>query len=197
MKKSLYLLIFLSLLSQSQWVYSSQPLSRKLVDSFFITAEKMDIMEQNHPEIMKRADKFKPSEDKKLINYLKSSRAYPEIKSILATSKFKNLKEFFTVSERIIGSMFTIQMKKMPDGMSLDGVEKAFESSINMMEKNGAPADTIKNMKKDLAQQKLDNARMKSAMKRATAADKKFVTDNMQWLMKRFPDADTIENKDY
>jgi len=194
MKTPLYLLIFIALLSQSQWAHSSQPLNRKLVDSFFTVSDKLEVIDTKYPSIAQKADKFLESEETQLINYLKSSKAYPDINRILSSSGFNSLTEYFDLSARIMGGILYAQMQKMPTGMDLNSVDKMYEQNIQQMKKNGAPADVIKSMEADRKNQQSSMQKMQFAMKRLSTADKKFLNENIEWLMKRLPEEDVDEN---
>jgi len=194
MKIPLYLLIFIALLSQSQWAYSSQPLNRTLVDSFFTVSEKLDFIEKKYPAIAQKADKFLESEEAQLINYLKSSKAYPDIKRILSSSGFNNLTEYFDISARIMGGILYAQMQKMPTDMDLNSIDKMYKQKIQQMKKNGAPADVIKSMEADRKNQQSSIQKMQLTMKRLSATDKKFLNENIEWLMKRLPEEEVNEN---
>jgi len=193
MKTPVYLLLFIALLSQSPWAYSDQPLNRKLVDSFFTVSEKLEFIDKKYPAVAQKADKFLESEETQLISYLKSSKAYPDISRILSSSGFNNLTEYFEISSRIMGGILYVQMKKMPAGMDINNIDKMYEQNIQQMKKNGAPADVIKRMEADHKDQQSAMQKMKIAMKRLSPADKKFVNENIEWLMNRLPEDDDME----
>jgi len=194
MKTPIYLLLFIALLSQSPWVYSGQPLDRELVDSFFTVSEKLETIDKKYPAIAQKADKFLESEETQLINYLKSSKAYPDINRILSSSGFNNLTEYFEISSRIMGGILYVQMKNMPTGMDINNIDRMYEQNIQKMKKNGAPADVIKRMETDHKNQQSAMQKMKMAMKRLSSADKKFVNENIEWLMNRLPEDDMGKN---
>lgn len=181
------IIIILVMMSQPIWAYAEQPLSRALVESFIEASTQMGTLENKYPQIFKRADQFSDTEDEQFIKYVKSSAAYPDIKRIISASKFKSIEEFVSMSKRIMGSMYAVQMQKMPAGMNINSM---MESGIMAMKQTGASADMIAEMQRDLERQKAEMAEMNQAAKTASAQDKKFVTDNMEWLMAIMPEDD-------
>ncbi len=183
------IIIAFILLSQSLLAYASQPFSKELITSFYATVDKLDKLEVKYPEVFKNIDRFSISEQSKIINYIKSSNAYPDIASALSSNGFVSLNEFLDVSERFMGSLYSVQMQKMPKGAEyLKNMEKALEDNIKVMKKEGAPKDMIKDMEMELQMMKKETNEMQLASKNASKSDIKFVKDNFDWLISVMPE---------
>ena len=57
------------------------------------------------------------------------------------------------------------------------------KNSIQQMKANNAPSSMISEMEQQLADMEKSMKSMKSAMKNTSAADRKFIHDNAQWIM--------------
>jgi len=178
------------LMSLPLWANAAQPLSRELIKSFYAVSTKLDGLESKYPKTFKAADELGMSKKSEIIQLLKSSKAYPDIKSILSSNGFNGLTDYFAVSERFMGSMYSVQMEKMPKGMKLDAATTSFKESIRQMKKSGAPAGVIAEMEANLKQQQIYQKNMQRAAKDASKADKKFVSENFDWLMSIIPEED-------
>lgn len=182
------IILTLILLSVSSWVSAQQPLNKETVESFIRLNTEMIKLESKYPEVFERADSYEFSEDSKGISYLKSSVAYPDIKRALSVSNFKSLGEYIRVTSRIMGAMVAVQMEKMPAGMGMGDLGSMMDISIQTMKQNGVSAEVIAEMKQNMEQQNADMKGMKIAAKNASSQDKKFVRENMDWLMSIMPD---------
>jgi len=187
MKKIILAII---LIMQPILVFAAQPLSRDLVTSFYAASDKLDTLEAKYPQEFKRLDEFSLSDKDKIINYINGSRASSDIRSVLSANGFSSFEDFFNVSIRLMGSMYSVQMENMPaeSRAQLQNIEKSFNENIKMMKQNGMPESMIAGMKAQLQDMKVQQVEMKKAAKKATKADKKFVSDNFDWLMSIMPE---------
>ena len=87
-----------------------------------------------------------------------------------------------------MGAMVAVQMEKMPAGMGMGDLGSMMDISIQTMKQNGVSAEVIAEMKQNMEQQNADMKGMKIAAKNASSEDKKFVRENMDWLMSIMPD---------
>jgi len=166
---------------------ATQTLNKQIVESFYKVTEKFDDLGDKYKETFDIADKFSMSESKKIIEHLKKSDAYKDIKSILSSHNFKSLEDFFEISYQLMGSMYDVQISRMPTTIDLDAVDKMMMKNIENMKRTGVSADIIASMEKDLKEQRSVRDEMKFASKKATSENKKFVKDNFEWLMSILP----------
>jgi len=130
-------------------------------------------------------DKMDFSQPDKIIAQLKNSKAYPQIKAILADTDFSNIEEFYDVSMRVMGGMMAYQMQRqnMPQGMNVDSMNTMLRSNIEQMKASNAPSSMIAEMEKQLDEMDKSMKMMKSAMENTSVEDKKFISENAQWIM--------------
>ena len=166
--------------------FAKPEFSKPLIQSFFETTQKLESLKSKYPDIMNNADTFKFSEKEKMMKFIKGSKAFPEIKKIIAKTPMKTFDEFYLVSVRLMGSMYAVQKEQMPKMM--EGIEKMMSEQIQKMKEQGAPADVVKEMEEKLQEQKEQINEMKEAEKIASEKDKKFIKDNIQWIMSISPD---------
>jgi len=187
MKKIILAII---LIMQPILVFAAQPLSRDLITSFYAASDKLDTLEAKYPQEFKRLDEFSLSDKDKIINYINGSRASSDIRSVLSANGFSSFEDFFDISIRLMGSMYSAQLEKMPAESrgQLQNMEKSFNENIKMMKQNGMPESMIAGMKAQLQEMQVQQVEMKKAAKKATKADKKFASDNFDWLMSIMPD---------
>lgn len=189
------IIIAFVLITHSLLAYAGQPLSKNLITSFFTTMEQMDALETKYPKEFKRLDEFSIAERSDMIRYIRSSKAYPDISATLSENGFSSVEEFMDVSERFMGSMYSVQMSRMPKnaGMNLDNMDKMMEANIKEMKQNGAPKEVISDMENQLQQMKKQKKEMRLAMNSASKDDIQFVNDNLTWLMSIMPDKEHVE----
>ncbi|MBV1871785.1 MAG: hypothetical protein KUG83_04490 [Gammaproteobacteria bacterium] len=185
MKYIAFVLIFMS---SSLWA-AGLPLNKGLIESFYTVAEKISSLESKYPKVFAESEKLSSVGDEKTIKFMEASKAYPDIKNILSSSEFSDLDAFFDVSSRLMGSLYSAQIKKMPAGMDINSMFQLQEKSIANMEKtSGVPASVISEMKESLSKAKAQRKHMEIASRKASEADKKFILDNMAWVMTMIPD---------
>lgn len=187
MKKIILALI---LLTQPVLLLAAQSLNRQLVKSFYATSDKLDALEAKYPQEFKRMDDFSLEEKDKITGYIKSISAYPEIRSLLSANGFSSVDEFFDVSYRIMGSMYTVQMQKLTpqEKRQMDAMNQSFEESVKMMKQNGMPDSMIAGMKAQLQDMQNQQLVMQQLANSASKADIKFARENFDWLMKMMPE---------
>jgi len=192
------IILAIVLIMQPILAFAGQPLSREVVTSFYAASDKLDTLEAKYPQEFKRLDEFSLSDKDKIIDYIDSSRASSDIRSVLSANGFSSFEDFFDVSIRLMGSMYAVQIEKMPAESKgqLQNIEKSFDENIKMMKQNGMPESMIAGMKAQLQEMKVQQLEMKKAAKTVTKADKKFASDNFDWLMKIMPD-DEMQNDEH
>lgn len=181
--KKVQILLALTFMVFSNFSQAEQALSKELITSFQKMSQHWDKLEGNYPELSASLDDIDFSQPEKIISKLKNSRAYPQIKSMLAKYGFDNIDEYYDIAIRVMGGMMNYQMQNMPDGMTLDSSIQMLKQSIQQMKASNAPSPMIDNMKKQLVDMEKNMKGMKAAMKNTSEADKKFINDNAQWIM--------------
>ena len=172
------ILLGLPTVSQAQ-----QVLSKELITSFQAVSQQWQALEDEYPELTSSLDEIDLSQPDKIIIQLKNSKAYPKIKSILANSVFGDVEEYYDIATRLMGGMMAYQMQQLPAGMDVDSMGGMLKNSIQQMKANNAPSAMISEMEQQLADIEKNMKSMKSAMKNTSAADRKFIQDNAQWIM--------------
>jgi len=184
-KKIIMLLI---LMGQSLWAYAEQPLTQDLLESYVDVTRKMAELETRYPQVMDKSDQFSISEDRPLINFLKSSAAYPDIKRILASSRFKSLDNYFSISQRIMGGMYAEHQKQMKQQTGITDMSAMMEQGLLAMKQSGAPADVIADMKREMEKERTEVKEMEKLARNTSEQDKKFIRNKMNWLMQNLPE---------
>jgi len=169
---------------------SAQPLSKELIEAVFLASEKLDSLEGKYPEVFSKMDEFSSSEQDKSMKYLESSPAYPEIKAILKSGNISSLKEMEAIFKRIMGGLSSAQEGQVSAEQGLSQMVLLLEESIENMKRQGVSADVIKSMEVNLEESKAQRAEILGAIKAASEEDKKFVRDNLDWVMSKMPDSE-------
>lgn len=182
MKKTTLTLVIL-LLSIPFVSQAKQALTKELISSFSEVSKQWQSLEALYPELASSMDEVDFSQPEKIISKLKSSKAYPKIKSILAETNFNSVEEYYDVSIRVMGGMLAHQLQNMPQGMKIDSMSAMLRNNIKQMKANNVPSSMIAEMEQQLADMDKSMKMMKSAMKNTSAVDKQFISDNAQWIM--------------
>jgi len=171
-------LLFISTFSQAE-----QALSRDLIISFQKVSEQWEALEVNYPDLSVSLDEVDLSQAEKLISQLTNSKAYPQIKSILAEYDFSTIEEYYDVATRVMGGMMSYQMQNIPEAMNVDSMVQMLKQNIEQMKASNAPSSMVNEMENQLAGMERNMRNMKEAMKNTSTADIKFISDNAQWIM--------------
>ncbi len=181
-----YLLLAIVFVSPMLWA-ADKPLSKEVVTSLYSLTEQMEVLEAKYPKIFTESETFGITDQDKAIQFISSSKAYPDVKKLLSASGFKNLEEFYDVSIRLMGGLFSVRMEKMPAGMDMKSMLKSLEQNIDNMKKQNMPESLISSMEASLKKNMERTREMTIAAEKASATDKKFVSDNMAWIMAMVP----------
>ncbi len=182
-----YLLMVILLVSPMLWA-ADKPLNKAVVTSLYSLTEKMEVLEAKYPKVFTESEKFGITDQNKAIQFISSSKAYPEVKKLLSDSGFSSLEEFYDVSIRLMGGLFSVRMEKMPTGTNMKSMLQSLEQSIETMKKQNMPESLIASMEVSLKKNIARMQEMMIAAEKASAADKKFVSKNMDWIMAMVPD---------
>lgn len=180
-KTSLFLVLLLTIFSTSS--YAEKVLTKELITSFQKMSEQWETLQVDDPELSASLEDFDFTKPEQIIAQLKSSKAYPQIKSMLAQHDFSSIEEYYNIAIRIMGGMMNYQMQAMPQGMNLESMVQMLKQNIAQMQASNAPSSMIDEMKKQLADMEINMIKMKEAMKNTSVEDKKFFSENAQWIM--------------
>ena len=117
-KTSLFLTLILAVFPL--FSYAEQALTKELITSFQQVSQQWQRLESKYPELTSSLDDIDLSKPEKMITRLKTSKAYPKIKSLLSNSGFDSIEDFYNVAVRVMGGMMTQQMQNLPQGMTVD-----------------------------------------------------------------------------
>ncbi len=184
-----YLMMVILFVSPALWA-NGKALNKELITSFYEAAQKIEGLEGKYPSIFSETERFGLAEQGKAIQLMEKSKAYPDVKKILTSSGFKDLSGFYDISSRLMGAIFYVQMKKMPEGMGFDAMEKHLENSIKSIKGKGAPAEMTAGLEESLRETREQKKDMAFSLGKASEADKKFVSENIDWVMSIIPDED-------
>ncbi len=176
MKKFFYLLILITFFSQSVYALATTPLNKKIISAYVDVNHKLAHVNKKFPGLLNKANKFKVSERDELIFFLRSSRAYLEINDVLTSSGFDSVDSYVDTTFQIMGSIYAVQFDKMPNTV------EDLKSNITMMKSSEYPKEKIHLLEKDLEEAIADREEIKLSIAHVTEEDKKFVSDNIEWL---------------
>ncbi len=167
--------------------FAEQALSKVLIEQYVQLTNKITPLMNANPELDREFDELKTIDKAKIIDKLKSTAIYPEFKAAVIASGFDNVEHYLDISFRIMGAIFNAQMQQLPEGMKLDGYLEQMKEQVEMMKKQGMPQEMISEMESSMTEQLKDMAFMQEAAASASAADIKFVSENLDWIMQILP----------
>lgn len=162
---------------------SAEPaLSKSLIEQHAQTIEKLEAYIDPYPEFDDKLTNAMAKGKTPMVSLLKTLPTFPKIKSTIKASGFSNVEQFVSVGLRIMGATVSAQMSEMPNGMTADSFIAQMKNQMKAMEQQGIPKEMLEQMKARLTRQ-LDNIKkMQGMSKYATAADIKFVSENLTWV---------------
>jgi len=187
MKISYYILALGVLFVQPVLAITKLPLNRELVESLIVVMGQMDALSTKYPSLSENQGEFSMQDDAKLIAYYQSTKAYPEMKQILSTTQFSNLKTYLDVNARLLAGMSIAEIAKGPPEMRPDAYLKFLEKGIADLKKKEGNEQFIKSNMDLLITMKKRIIESKMLMKRASTEDKNFVNANFEWLQNHLP----------
>jgi hypothetical protein len=180
-----HFIIFITLVLVSFHSFAEQSLSKPLIEKYFATIEKFQVLENIYPAMEKDLESLMQMTPDAAISKIKGLPAFGDIEKIVKMAGYDNFEQFYQQSYRIMSSMFAVQIQSMPEGMeSMSGMLKG---TLDRMKKSGMPDDMIKKMEKELAEQQANFNSMETLAKSASDQDVAFMQENMMWLMSLMP----------
>jgi len=181
------LLVAISLFIISISAFAEQALSKKLIEKYMQTITDIELIAKANPALEEQMDDLMMLDKSSAIGAIKSSSAYPKIEQSIKSAGFSSLGEFYDVTFRIMGGMFKTQMNKMPEGMTVDNFISQMENQIAQLKNQGLPESMLTKMEEQFQEQLKSMKFMQRAAKDVSAADVKFVGDNIEWITKIMP----------
>jgi hypothetical protein len=181
------LLVAISLFIISISAFAEQALSKNLIEKYMKSIADIELLAKANPALEEKMDNLMMFDKNSAIDALKSLDIYPKIQSRIKSAGFSGLNEFYDISLRLMGGIFKTQMNKMPDGMTADSFISQMENQIAQMKKQGLPESMLTEMEEQFKQQLKSMKSMQKAAENVSAADVKFVSDNIEWITKAMP----------
>lgn len=195
-KKMKYLALLLLFVSQLSWA-DGQALNQQIIESFYTATEKMDNLETKYPDIFSELEIINNIDQIQAIKFVEQSKAYPDIKKVLSSSGFENLNELHDVALRIMGSIYSVQMKNISIDGHFQSVIQPLEENIKDMKQRGTPDSVINQMEEVLKENKAQQKEISLAVSKASEEDKEFVSNNLDWIMSLIPDETDEDDENY
>jgi len=191
-----YLALLLLFVSQLSWA-DGQALNQQIIESFYTATEKMDNLETKYPDIFSELEIINNIDQIQAIKFVEQSKAYPDIKKVLSSSGFENLNELHDVALRIMGSIYSVQMKNISIDGHFQSVIQPLEENIKDMKQRGTPDSVINQMEEVLKENKAQQKEISLAVSKASEEDKEFVSNNLDWIMSLIPDETDEDDENY
>lgn len=163
---------------------AEQALSKKLIQQHANAIKQIEPLLDQHPKIEQQLSDAMLQGKPQMKLLLSQLPDYPKIKTMVTSSGFDSVDQFLDVGLRVMAAMFNQQMKNLPNGMTLDNYMTQLNAQVKAMEQQGLPAEMLTKMKTSLAEQMTNFQMMQKMSEHASAADTKFVGDNLQWVSK-------------
>ena len=160
-------------------------LSRELINDFLQTSQEIAKLKQELPNIQQFSDAKAVKTTDQIVAYLQASEAFPEIQSILSSTDFTDLHEFFRFSERLMAVRLYLQMENSTQATIFQTID-ILQVNLNSMRANNASKEIILRAEQVLEQQQIKAALIKTSLEKLTEQDKTFVQQNQQWLIELF-----------
>ncbi|MDG1751622.1 MAG: hypothetical protein P8I03_08180 [Thalassotalea sp.] len=179
------IIIFITFVLVSFHSLAEQSLSKPLIEKYFSTIEKFQVLENKYPAMENDLESLMQMTPAAAINKIKGMPAFGDIEKIVKMAGYESFDQFYQQSYRIMSSMFAVQMQSMPQG--IESMSGMLNSTLERMKKSGMPDDMIKKMEKELGEQQANIDNMTALAKSASNEDIAFMKDNMMWLMSIMP----------
>lgn len=178
------LILAVLLMIQPLMAFAGQPLSRELVTSFSSASDALDKLADKYPADFLKMDSFTFTQISEITRYVKSTSAYPDVRSVLKKNGFSQFEDFLDVSVRLVGGMYKVSMQKLSpqERQQMEAFEKSMQDNIKTMKQNGMSDSMISGMKAQMSEMQEARAEMKLAAKKVSPADIKFINENYGWL---------------
>tara|TARA_R110000737_G_scaffold220959_1_gene236529 strand:+ start:128 stop:724 length:597 start_codon:yes stop_codon:yes gene_type:complete len=190
--KNVLLAILICIFTTS--AFAASPLTKATVQQYFDAAKNLEALEKQFPDLEDNLSSVAFSDRSKFLIMIKNLPEYNAIEKAATSTGLDDFEAFYDIGTRIMGGFMVIQMEKMPQGISIDSMLSGIEKSIEQMQAMQLPQAQIDELSSDLAQQKQSMLSMMKLAKSASAQDKAFAKQNINWLMENMSEEDEDED---
>ena len=165
-------------------VAAEAALSKDLINRYINTQEVLDSLDKTHPDLARQMNSVEFDGRGGAIEAIKKLEDFSEIEEIVQTQGFAGVDELFQVAQRFMGAIYAVKLQEQPQlaGFMAE-VEKISEQQMAQMQASGASPEMLAEMKVRQAEMQQHTLGMQAMLQAATPADKKFVRENMAWVM--------------
>ena len=167
--------------------YAEEALTKALAQQYFNAVEQLQKLQQQYPELEDQMDDFSFTDKEKFLSKVKSLSYFSEISSAVQSSGLVDVEQLYDLSMRIIGGVMATQMDQMPSGQNVEALLAMKQQAVEQMQKANMPKEMRDQMLKTLEEQEKNMMGMLKLSKNVTSEDKKFVKENLDWIMANLP----------
>lgn len=167
--------------------FAEQALSKNLIEKYMQIIGDIELLAEANPALEKKMADLMIFDKNAAIDALQSLDVYPQIEKSIESAGFSGFSELYDIGLRIMGGIFKAQMNKMPEGMTTDNFITQMENQITQMKKQGMPQNMLSGMEEQFKEQLNSMKFMLKAAEDISAADIKFVGDNIEWITNIMP----------
>ncbi len=165
-------------------VFSESALNKKQIESAISTSKQAEALFKENPqwEDFENEDLnfiADPTVVQQSIAHLKKVGAYQSMLQVVKNNGFASLEEWHGVFRRTMLLMMNIQTQKL--GMDFGSMMTMMEAQIKQLRDQGMPESVLVEQEKNLTSAKL----MHQAVQNISEQDKKFASQNVEWLMQK------------
>lgn len=186
--KNLLLAIFICVFTST--AFAATALTKATAQQYFAAIKNLEQVQNQYPDIENSLDSALFADRSAFLKMLKSLPQYSVIEKAATSTGLHDVEQFYDLGMRLMGGLMAVQMDQMPPGLSVDDMLSAQEKSIEKMRSMQLPQAEIDQMLSQLAEQKQAMQGMLKLAQTASAEDKAFVKENMNWIMENMPEDD-------
>ena len=186
--KNVLLAILICIFTTS--AFAASPLTKAAVQQYFAAIKNLEALEKQFPDLEQNFDSAAFGDRSKFLEMIKSLPEYTAIEKAATSTGIDDFEAFYDIGTRIVGGFMAIQMEHMPQGMNIDAMLSAQKKSIEQMQAMQIPQAQIDELLSELSQQKQSMLSMMKLAKSASAQDKAFAKQNINWLMENMSEDD-------
>lgn len=183
-----YLLSIMLILCFSTTAFAEQPLTKAIAQQYFNAIEQVENLQKQYPELAQQMDEFAFTDKAKFLSRIQGLSFYPQINSAIQSTGLKDVEQLYDLSMRIIGGVMATQMEQMPSGQNVDALLSMKQKAVEQMQQAQMPKAMQEQMLKTLQDQEKNLLEMVKLSKNVSAQDKKFVKENIDWIMENMPE---------
>lgn len=168
--------------------YAEEALTKALAQQYFNAVEQLQQLQQQYPELADQMDDFSFTDKEKFLSKVKGLAYFSEISSAVQSAGLADVEQLYDLSMRIIGGVMAAQMGQMPTGQNVEALLAMKQQAVEQMQKANMPKEMRDLMLKRLEEQEKNMMGMLKLSKNVSSEDKKFVIENLEWIMANMPE---------